>query len=519
MFNWIRDASVGLKLALAPAFAILCLVVVAATGLLANTRLGEALVELGQQRVPSIASVGELDRDLRTVHTQVTQSMAWEGAGYKAEKIAALDKQVLDRLVSLQKELQARRTRATDPELQRRAAELETEFGKYAKLVADALDVKTGMVSNAASYIQQMDESFVTMAATLDAMVVHERKLTDASVQASVALVSRNQWIISACLAVALVASLAITLLMSRTIVAPLVEAARVARSVASGNLTDRPKGTPSGDATGQVLGALGDVSQQLGQMIGNIRGAADQIETASREIATGNQDLSTRTEQTASSLQMTASTIEQLSAQMQHNNQTAARVNQIATEAATVAREGGSVVQGVVQTMGQINTQAQRIRDIIAVIDGIAFQTNILSLNAAVEAARAGEQGRGFAVVAQEVRALATRSSDAAKEIRTLIGASVEQASAGSERVNAAGQLMERIVGRIEEVAMMVSEITRANTEQAQGVAGVSQAVGEMDRSTQQNAALVEQAAAATESLRQQAQGLMHAIAVFRTA
>jgi methyl-accepting chemotaxis protein len=303
-----------------------------------------------------------------------------------------------------------------------------------------------------------------------------------------------------------------------RLITEPLARALAMAREVAGGNLR-RQSVQPGRDATGQVLGALDQVSTQLSQTIAGIRSAADQIDTASQEIAQGNQDLSARTEQTASALQQTAATMEHLSSTARETAAPAHQAKDVADHALAQAREGGEAVDDVVQTMATIDQQAKRINEIIGVIDGIAFQTNILALNAAVEAARAGEQGRGFAVVAQEVRALAGRSGTAAKEIRGLIGTSVQQIGDGTGKVRRAGETMHRIVGSIEKVSTLVNEMSTANAQQATGFNELNTAVRDMDRSTQQNAALVEQAAAAAESLRQQSAGLLHSIEYFKTA
>ena len=237
----------------------------------------------------------------------------------------------------------------------------------------------------------------------------------------------------------------------------------------------------------------------------------------SSSEVATGNADLSQRTEHTASNLQQTASSIEQLSGTVRQSADAASTANQLAASAATVARRGGEVVSQVVSTMDEINTSSKKIADIIGVIDGIAFQTNILALNAAVEAARAGEQGRGFAVVASEVRGLAKRSGDAAREIKSLIGASVEKVESGSRLVADAGSTMNEIVASVQRVSDMIGDITAASNEQSQGIGQVNTAVTQLDRMTQQNAALVEQSAAAAESLKQQATRLNEVVGAFR--
>jgi methyl-accepting chemotaxis protein len=319
----------------------------------------------------------------------------------------------------------------------------------------------------------------------------------------------------AAALVAALAAGLVITRRLQRQLGGEPAVAAAVAAAVAEGDLTT-PIVLRRGD-TDSLMARLARMQRGLADAVGKVRLGAESVATASAQIAQGNQDLSGRTEQQASALQQTAATMEQLGTTVRHNADNARQANQLAQGASSVAIKGGGVVGEVVSTMKDINDSSRRISDIIAVIDGIAFQTNILALNAAVEAARAGEQGRGFAVVAGEVRSLAQRSAEAAREIKSLIGASVERVEKGSVLVDEAGRTMQDIVGAIRRVTDVVGEISSASTEQSSGVAQVSEAVSGMDRSTQQNAALVEQSAAAAESLRQQAQQLLDAVAVFR--
>jgi methyl-accepting chemotaxis protein len=267
----------------------------------------------------------------------------------------------------------------------------------------------------------------------------------------------------------------------------------------------------------GSLMHSISLLKRQLRGIVGDIRQSTRSIEIASAEIAAGSQDLSMRTEQTACSLQQTASSMEQLTSTVGHSAGSARQANQLASSASTVAQRGGAVVAEVVSTMDDIHASSRRIADIIGTIDGIAFQTNILALNAAVEAARAGEQGRGFAVVAGEVRSLAQRAAEAAREIKALIGTSVDRVEAGSRLVKQAGTTMDEIVSSVQRVSDIIGEITAAASEQSSGIGQVNTAVNQLDQMTQQNAALVEQSAAAAESLKEQAARLNEVVGAFR--
>ncbi len=306
------------------------------------------------------------------------------------------------------------------------------------------------------------------------------------------------------------------TAVMVRSIRAPLLDAVALADSIAAGDLSQRPEVTRA-DEMGDLLRALLAMSKALSATVGQVRSSADSIQTASAEIAAGNTDLSQRTEQAASSLQQTASSMTQLNGTVRQSADAAAQANQLASSATEIAQRGGAVVSQVVATMEQINGSSKKIADIIGTIDGIAFQTNILALNAAVEAARAGEQGRGFAVVAGEVRLLAQRSAEAAREIKSLIGASVEKVESGTRLVADAGSTMTEIVASVQRVTDILGEISAATAEQSSGIGQVNGAVTQLDAMTQQNAALVEQSAAAAGSLQQQAAGLAALVATFR--
>ncbi|GAB4038854.1 MAG: hypothetical protein Fur0014_08030 [Rubrivivax sp.] len=302
-----------------------------------------------------------------------------------------------------------------------------------------------------------------------------------------------------------------------RSVVGPLDAAVVAARRIAGGDLSPLPPASGRNE-TAQLLRALGEMQQALAQIVGQVRQSADSIRTASAEVATGNLDLSQRTEQTAGHLQQAASAMAQLRGTVANGAESARRADALAREAAGVAERGGAVVGEVVSTMDRISGSSRQIAEIIGVIDGIAFQTNILALNAAVEAARAGEQGRGFAVVAGEVRQLAQRSAEAAKEIKSLIGTSVESVEAGARLVGDAGRTMQEIVASVRQVSVIVGEIAQAAAEQNGGLGQIHASVSLLDRTTQQNAALVEQSAAAAASLKQQAQTLTGLVETFRT-
>lgn len=376
--------------------------------------------------------------------------------------------------------------------------------------------------------IQNADgDAVASTVARIDAAYEKHRQAVDKVVEMSVRRAAEDEarardriesstWLLLMILALSLGVGMGIAWFIMQGILKPLQKAAHVARTVAAGDLTKTIVAS-SQDETGQLLQSLGEMNESLAGIVKQVRTGANAISDASNQIAAGNLDLSSRTEQQASSLEQTVSSMEQLTSTVKQNAQSAERANQLATTASSTASNGGAVVTQVVQTMGAINASAQRIVDIIGVIDSIAFQTNILALNAAVEAARAGEQGRGFAVVASEVRNLAQRSAGAAKEIKQLINDSVDQVKTGSQLVDQAGATMQEVVTNVRQVAQIIGEIAVASREQTNGIEQVSIALTQMDQVTQQNAALVEQAAAAAESMQQQTEKLTEVIRTFK--
>jgi len=423
--------------------------------------------------------------------------------------------QTTERINELQKTLDEEITSEKGKALLKDIADRRAEYIAVRKTYFDTL--KGGDVAVAA---QQLDSALLPAANrytdTMGELQKYQRELVTVAVAASEQTVNRQAMIMVALAALAVLLASLVAWRITVSVTVPLNEAVGIAEAVAGGDLNGHVQ-TNRKDELGDLLNALAAMKTSLIQTVGQVRSATDSINTASFEIASGNQDLSSRTEQAASNLEETAASMEQLTSTVRQSADAARQANQLAASAAEIAVRGGQVVGQVVTTMDEINHSSKKISDIIGVIDGIAFQTNILALNAAVEAARAGEQGRGFAVVAGEVRNLAQRSAEAAKEIKNLIGASVDRVEAGSRLVADAGQTMSEIVGSVQRVSDIIGEITAAAGEQSDGIGQVNVAVTQLDQMTQQNAALVEESAAAAESLKDQAARLTEVIKIFR--
>ncbi|MGX9786710.1 methyl-accepting chemotaxis protein [Janthinobacterium lividum] len=385
---------------------------------------------------------------------------------------------------------------------------------------AKTLVMNARKAGNAAQAESAYRDSFAPAAAkyqnNVKALLSQQRQAIDATAQAIEEANGRSFTLLLTLCALVVALGSVCAWLITRSITQPLKAAVKVAETVADGDLRTH-FGTPASDEIGDLMRALHGMNEALRKVVSEVQTGTNAIATASGEIAAGNQDLSARTEQQASSLEETASSMEELTSTVKQNADNARQANQMAVAASGVAERGGSIVSQVVDTMGAIDTASTKIVDIIGVIDGIAFQTNILALNAAVEAARAGEQGRGFAVVATEVRSLAQRSAAAAREIKTLIGDSVEQVNNGTRLVHQAGSTMNEVVDSVRRVTDIMAEITAASAEQSMGIDQVNQAIAQMDQVTQQNAALVEEAAAAAESMQDQAARLAQVAAGFQ--
>ena len=505
---------IGTRLGLAFGLVLLITLLLAAVGMMRLNALKTASHDFATTQVERNTLAHQWETSIRINWVRAVAAIRSSDAAYVGSlqlEMDATSKSVSD----IQKRLE---DSVTDEEGKSLMKEIGQSREKYRTARAELLKRKKAGEDVAEAVerdLRPIAESYLKALAAFSKQT-EDRLLT--SQQETAAVGTTGQWILGVGAVVAAVLGLSFAFVSTRSITGPIKKAVAAAEGIAHGDLST-PIHTEGTDETGQLLHALSEMQVNLARIVGSVRQGSEAVATASAEIAQGNHDLSARTEQQASALEQTAASMEELGSTVKQNADSAREANQLAASASAVAAQGGEVVGQVVDTMRGINESSRRISDIISVIDGIAFQTNILALNAAVEAARAGEQGRGFAVVASEVRALAGRSADAAKEIKVLINASVERVEQGSSLVDKAGATMNEVVSSIRRVTDIMGEITSASHEQNLGVSQVGEAVSEMDRTTQQNAALVEEMAAAASSLKSQAQDLVQTVAVFKLA
>ena len=509
---------------LAMAFFVLIALLVSVSGLSLRHRAG-AQAEF-QSFVGNEFTRGSLARDVHAAASARAISarnlILLTGAGDIAVETAAVKaahERVQERMAQLRTAL-ARGTHVEPGEraLFQKLEAIETQYGPVAlDIVALALAGKRDEATlKMNAQCQPLLQQLIGTTSQYTAFITASG---DQEIRVAAEHFSTNRLALVAMSLLAIAAAVGLALLINRSLMRSLgadpLALSAAAQRVASGDLGPVPDAAQA--PAHSVLASLGGMQTALAGIVGQVRAAASAIESGSHEIATGNTDLSHRTEQQARSLQQSAASMEEMTATVQQNSDTAQQASQLASSARAAAQNGGSVVAQVVTTMNDIAASSRQIAEITGVIDGIAFQTNILALNAAVEAARAGEQGRGFAVVASEVRTLAQRSAQAAREIKSLIEASADKVRTGSSLVHTAGSAMTEIVGEVHRVADLIGEISSATREQSTGIAQIGSAVAQLDQSTQQNAALVEQMAAAAHTLNQQTHGLVQSVAVFR--
>ncbi|MDN4060677.1 methyl-accepting chemotaxis protein [Massilia sp. YIM B02769] len=489
--------------------------VVACAGLFGLSALNRSIDTYGH----AVTTYGQADAVQTLLSAFKTQIQEWKNTLLRGKDEAERakywqafqdsERQVAQQVAKLGADLPTGKQRDLIEQFGRAHAQMGQDFRRgYEQFVAAGFEASVGDLA-----VKGKDRAPSELLAELNEQIV---AATHESVAAAEASSKRATLLSLIAMVLGSGAAIVAGVLVSRSIVRPLGRAVEVAQTVAAGDLRTRIEVT-SNDETGQLLRALKDMNASLKQIVSKVRSGAETISVASDEIATGNMDLSSRTEQQAGALEETASSMEELTSTVKQNADNARQASQLAISACDVALKGGDVVERAVTTMASISESSKQIVDIIGVIDGIAFQTNILALNAAVEAARAGEQGRGFAVVASEVRNLAQRSATAAKEIKALIGDSVERVEAGSVLVNETGTTMTEIVASVKRVMDIMAEISAASVEQGAGIEQINIAVTEMDTTTQQNAALVEEAAAAAQALREQTAALNEVVGVFK--
>ncbi len=505
---------IGPRLALGFATLLLAAAAVVLYGINRLSNLTESLTLIGQQRLASVEKLVSVTDNVNLIARELRNTLIFDNPGKVAASLqhaAAARDEVAQTLQALQQAVHSERGRSL------LAAVLDARAA-YVPLQARFMDlVGSDKVAAAELLENQLRPAQLAYFKALNTLKDYQIERVHEAVRAGERDYARDKLLLYGLLALMLAMSVLLAWSITRSIVVPLRRAADSAGRIAEGDLRETLQ-VQGRDETAELLRAVACMQDGLRRVVGRVRSGVDSVTTASAQIAAGNMDLSQRTEEQASSLQQTAASMEQLTGTVAHSADNAREANRLAQVARGAAQQGGEVVRQVVDTMQQISASSQRIGDIIGTIDAIAFQTNLLALNAAVEAARAGEQGRGFAVVAAEVRTLAQRSAQAAREIKSLIADSAEKVEVGGRQVSQAGAAIDDIVEQVRRVTDLVAGISSAALEQSEGIGQVNQAVAQMDQVTQQNAALVEQSAAAAQSLSAQAQRLAEAVAVFRT-
>ncbi|MFI4940690.1 MAG: methyl-accepting chemotaxis protein [Burkholderiales bacterium] len=509
-----NNLKIGIRLGLG--FGILLIVIISqgVIGVYQMARVEQSLGDVVNDNNMKVKTINDMRRDV-TVGAMATRNIALMT---QESQITAEIARLADSRAAYQQKLAKLNDQIKSEDGKANLAKIESARADAMPLGDKAVELaRAGKQAEAAGVmINEVLPKQNAWLSALDEMVNRQEQVAHDTVAASEDAFKQARLLTILGVTVSVAFGCIIAWLVGRSIGLPLVQAVAIARRVADGDLSGRIE-VESADETGELLQALKDMNEHLARTVGQVRSGADTIATASAQIAAGNLDLSSRTESQASSLEETASSMEELTSTVKQNSDNARQAGQLAQSASDVAVKGGAEVAQVVDTMGLINASSKKIVDIIGVIDSIAFQTNILALNAAVEAARAGEQGRGFAVVATEVRNLAQRSAGAAKEIKSLIGDSVERIDIGAKLVNQAGATMQEIVDSVRRVTDIMSEITAAGREQTAGIEQVNQAIAQMDETTQQNASLVDEAAAAAASLHDQADSLVQVVSLFK--
>ena len=511
----LRKLRIGSKLLLAPCLVLILLIMTSGSAYYGMVRQNASLENLVQVRVARLKAAADVAGEARYAHANTYQLLAWISGGFAQARLDALTLEIKTRHGSIATQL-ALLAKVSDPAERKLLDAAALSLASYRKSVIDTIEIAQMDQSIAANFMTKTETQFAQLNRQLAQLSALEQALGERAHLDAKAEFQFLVGIIAALVALSIALSILVTLMVRNAMLRDIRAISDVVVDLAAGRLVvgEQNDGNDEIAATSRVLD---QTIVNLNQTLRTILGAVQSIDSASHEIATGNMDLSSRTELQAGSLEQTVSAMEHLTLAVKENATNARLACELAASASGLAIKGGKAVDLAVSTMETIRTNSRKIVEIIGVIDGISFQTNILALNAAVEAARAGEQGRGFAVVAAEVRHLAQRSAAAAKEIKALIATSVATIDSGSASVHEAGNSMGDIVSSVQQVNDIIGRISTASAEQAEGIADVNQAVGEMDGATQQNAALVEQAAAAAQSLQEQAVNLSNAVSVFK--